>query len=101
MSYLAHTISSSGQNDALIKLKSLVFKKEVITTVEGLDALSVLGFCESCRSTRKRKEFLAEITPELIKSASANCPHQSTLDNLGRKIACKWSLTKAEKKQST
>ena len=82
-SYLAHKVSR--ENNALVKLKTLLVDKEG-STLEGVDALAALGVTESSRSLRNLKNFLSGISPELIKSSAQNFPHQSTIDNLDLKI---------------
>ena len=82
-SYLAHKVSR--ENNALVKLKTLLVDKEG-TTLEGVDALAALGVTETSRSLRNLKNFLSGISPELIKSSAQNFPHQSTIDNLDLKI---------------
>ena len=83
ISYLAHSVNR--ENDALVKLKSLLVQKEGITN-EGLDTLAVLGVTESSRSLRNQKDFLAGISSELVKSAAKSYPHHSTIDNIDLKI---------------
>ena len=80
---LAHKVSR--ENNALVKLKTLLVDKEG-ATLEGVDALAALGVTESSRSLRNLKNFLSGISPELIKSSAQNFPHQSTIDNLDLKI---------------
>ena len=81
LSYLAHSVNRG--NDALVKLKSIALHKDGLT-FEGLDSLAALGLTETSRSLRKQTEYLACISSDLVQSASAHYPYQSTIDNLGK-----------------
>ena len=80
-SYIAHKVNR--ENNALVKLKTLSVDKEGLVS-EGTDGLAALGVTETSRSLRNNKDFLAGISPELVKSAAQRFPHQSTIDNLGK-----------------
>ena len=79
--YAAFAYSVNGRNDAFAKLKTLFFKKEGMTN-QGIDEAALLGITETSRSLRKQKDFLAEISTDVMKSNAGNNPHQSTMDNL-------------------
>ena len=79
--YAAFAYNVNSKNDAFIKLKTLLFKKEGMTN-QGIDEASLLGITETSRSLRKQKDFLAEISSDVMKSNAHKNPHQSTMDNL-------------------
>ena len=79
--YAAFAYSVNSKNDGFIKLKTLIFKKEGMTN-QGIDEASLLGITETSRSLRKQKDFLAEISSDVMKSNAHTNPHQSTMDKL-------------------
>ena len=83
LSSLAHSVNRD--NNALAKLKSVLMHKEGLTD-EGMDAFLVAGISESSRSQRRVTEFLASISPQVLKSAAKLYPHVRTMDNLDIRI---------------
>ena len=66
--------------DALIKLRSLTLQIDGLTNI-GLDILSDLGLAQCARSLSNHRDMLADIGPQVMNTAAANFPYQSTIDN--------------------
>ena len=79
--YAAFAYNVNAKNYAFIKLKTILFKKEGMTN-QGIDEAALLGITETSRSLRKQKDFLAEISTDVMKSNAKKNPHISTMDNL-------------------